>query len=146
VAHCYVNKEQRQISQGKTLRYSFPPYYVGVIDEGVPVASLPGDLYEDLARHYAPPAIEVRQMLLRLRRTLRWSRSTLAAFLGVSREVIRRWETGERNPRGAARRLVWLLDMWVREPSSLKSGLDLILWGKGKDCLEFANKAGLSFS
>ncbi|HEY2329251.1 MAG TPA: helix-turn-helix domain-containing protein [Verrucomicrobiae bacterium] len=52
----------------------------------------------------------IRSNFIRLRQKLRWSRAGMAAFLGVDRSVLRRWETGERNPSGAARRLIWLLD------------------------------------
>lgn len=76
-------------------------------------------------------------MLLQLRSKLRWPRSMLAAFLGVSRDVVRRWETGQRKPSGAARRLIWLLNLLAHEPKKLKSGLDLIFWGKTEECLEF---------
>jgi DNA-binding transcriptional regulator YiaG len=117
------------------LRYSFPPYYVGLVDGTLPIAAYPGDLYESLERGFAPSAEEVRQMLLTLRRELRWSRSMLSAFLGVSHNVVRRWETGERNPSGAARRLIWLLNLLAFHPKKLKTALDLILWGKGEECL-----------
>jgi hypothetical protein len=100
----------------------------------LPVSCLPGELYEGLERSFAPGAADVRQILLRLRGQLHWPRSMLAAFMGVSRDVVRRWETGERNPCGAARRLIWLLDMLVRRPEKLQSGLDLIFWGKGDEC------------
>ena len=132
-----VEKKPVQTAPKNALRYSFPPYYVGLMDGNVPIASFPGALYEDLARGFAPPAEEVRQMLLQLRGKLRWARSMLAALLGVSRDVVRRWETGERHPSGAARRLIWLLDLLVRHPEKLKTGMDLIFWGKGDECLEF---------
>ena len=122
------------------LRYSFPPYYVGVVDGKLPVFNVPGECWKDLERGFAPTAGEVRQLLLRLRSELRWPRSALAAFLGVSREVVRRWETGARNPGGAARRLIWLLDLLVRHPEKLKTGMDLIFWGKGAEIGQFARK------
>jgi hypothetical protein len=42
--------------------------------------------------------------------------------------------------------MVWLLDLLVRDPQGLKSGLDLILWGRDKECYEFSEKLGLSLS
>lgn len=119
---------ERQASKKVPLRYSFPPYYVATMERGLPMAALPGALYESLERGFAPSAPEVRKVLLQLRGDLRWPRSMLAAFLGVSRDVVRRWETGERNPSGAARRLIWLLHLLVICPEKLRSGLDLIFW------------------
>src|SRR5262249_26435190 len=115
------------------LRCSFPPYYVAMVQDGVPVASLPGETYEMLERGLAPTAEDVRRTLVQLRQELRWSRAGLAAFLGVSRAVLRRWGTGERRPSGAARRLIWLLDLLAREPEKLKNAMDLIVWGKGEE-------------
>jgi DNA-binding transcriptional regulator YiaG len=120
------------------LRCSFPPYYVAAMAaDGGPVAALPGDTYEMLERGLAPTAHECRMTLIRLRQTLRWSRAGMAAFMGVERGVLRRWETGERKPSGAARRLIWLLDLLAREPDKLKSAFDLIVWGRGEELLKF---------
>lgn len=118
------------------LRFSFPPYYVAALDGKLPILCLPGDLYEGLERSLAPSAEDVRGILVRLRSELRWPRSALAAFLGVSRDVVRRWETGERNPSGSARRLIWLLNLLVRHPEKLKNGMDLIFWCKGAEMLK----------
>jgi DNA-binding transcriptional regulator YiaG len=117
--------------QMKGLRCSFPPYYVGlVLPNGVPVAAMPGSTYKRLERGFAPAAGEVQMLLIQLRQELRWSRAMLAAFMGVSRDVVRRWETGERRPSGAARRLIWLLNLLAKEPDQLKNAADLIFWGK----------------
>jgi hypothetical protein len=121
-------------------RHSFPPYYVAMMDDQLPMACLPGELYESLERGFAPGAADVRQILLRLRGELNWPRSMLAAFIGVSRDVVRRWESGERNPCGAARRLIWLLDLLARHPKKLQSGLDLIFWGRGEEVLPSRGK------
>lgn len=135
---CMVEKNPKS----DALRYSFPPYYVGVVDGKLPVFNVPGECWKDLERGLAPTVGEVRQMLLRLRSELRWPRSALAAFLGVSRDVVRRWETGARNPSGSARRLIWLLNLLVRYPEQLKNGLDLIVWGKGGELAEFSRQLG----
>jgi len=111
-----------------------------VMDGDLPVFNVPGECWKDLGRGLAPTAGEVRLMLLGLRRELRWPRSTLAAFMGVSRDVVRRWETGERNPSGAARRLIWLLNLLVRNPEKLKSGMDLIFCGKGAEIRKSVQK------
>jgi len=121
--------------QMKGLRCSWPPYFVGTMTPaGWPVAAMSGDSYEILERGLAPTAEEAKVTLIRLRQKLRWSRPMLAAFLGVSRDVVRSWESGQRNPSGAARRLIWLLDLLAHEPHKLKSAMDLVFWGKGKEC------------
>ena len=127
---------ERAAAQMKGLRCSFPPYFVAAMTPaGWPVAAMSGDTYEMLERGLAPTAEEVKVTLFRLRQKLRWSRAGMAAFVGVNQSVLRRWETGERNPSGAARRLIWLLDLLAREPDKLKTAFDLILWGRGEECL-----------
>jgi DNA-binding transcriptional regulator YiaG len=122
--------------QMKGLRCSWPPYFVAqMTPAGWPVAAMSGNTYEMLERGFAPTAAEAQVTLFRLRQKLRWSRTGMAAFLGVSQSVLRRWETGERNPSGAARRLIWLMDLLAHEPDKLKTATDLILWGKGDECL-----------
>jgi DNA-binding transcriptional regulator YiaG len=97
-----------------------------------------GDTYEMLERGLAPAAEEAKVTLIRLRQKLRWSRASLAAFLGVNRSVLRRWETGQRRPSGAARRLIWLLNLLAHEPDKLKTAFDLIMWGKVEECVKFS--------
>ena len=122
---------ERATAQMKGLRCSFPPYCVAAVSpDGLPVAALPGDTYEMLERGFAPGPATTKLTLIRLRKHLRWSRPVMAAFLGVSRDVLRRWETGERNPSGAARRLIWLMDLLTREPDKLKTSFDLMVWGR----------------
>ena len=128
----------KKASQKTALRYSFPPYYVGIVEAGLPIMSLPGDFYEGLERNFAPSAVEARATLVSLREKLRWSRPMLAAFLGVSRDVVRRWETGQRNPNGAARRLIWLLTMLVCDRAKLQDAMDLLVWGKKDVCLKYS--------
>ena len=62
---------------------------------------------------------------------------TLAAYFGVSRDTLRRWETGEREPSGAARRLIWLLNTLLANPERLNDGLDMLMWGKKREAQEF---------
>lgn len=136
---------ERAAVQMQGLRCAVPPYYVaGMSADGEPVVALPGDTYEMLERGLAPTAQESRMTLIRLRQTLRWSRAGMAAYLGVNRGVLRRWETGERNPSGAARRLIWLLDVLAHEPDKLKSAVDLFVWGRGEECLEFSRQLAKS--
>lgn len=122
-----------ETEQRKPLRFSTPPYCVATVDGAMPMLNLPGESWKHLERSVAPSVADVRALLLRLRSDLRWPRATLAAFLGVSLDVVRRWETGERNPTGAARRLIWLLHLLATQPEKLASGLDLIVWGRGDE-------------
>jgi DNA-binding transcriptional regulator YiaG len=131
--HCPMTTLELAAAQMKGLRCSYPPYYVAAMTPaGWPVGALSGKSYKMLEKGLAPSAGECRVMLYRLRQQLRWSRPALAAFMGVSQSVLRRWENGERNPSGAARRLIWLLDLLAREPDSLKTAFDLIVWGRGE--------------
>ena len=45
---------------------------------------------------------DIRTMLIELRQMLYWSRRSMADFLGVSENVLRAWESGARQPSGAA--------------------------------------------
>jgi DNA-binding transcriptional regulator YiaG len=134
-------KIDKKANKKPVLRYSFPPYYVGTIENDIPIVSLPGENYEIVERSLATSAGEARGMLLTLRRELRWSRPMLSAYMGVSRESLRRWETGERNPNGAARRLIWLLNQLAFHPKKLKSAMDLLFWGRGKELRKFSRLA-----
>lgn len=111
-------------------RFSLPPYAVAVGRHGFAAFNLSGDYYEALGKSLAPSASEARRILINLRRNLRWSRPTMAAFLGASVHTVVRWEMGERNPSGAARRLIWLLNQIVTDPGQLASAFDLMVWGQ----------------
>jgi hypothetical protein len=61
---------EQTATQLKGLRCSVPPYYVGlVLPDGVPVVAYSGKAYEMLERGFAPPAEEIRLLLIGLRRT-----------------------------------------------------------------------------
>jgi transcriptional regulator with XRE-family HTH domain len=112
------------------LRCAIPPYYlVARSADGEPVVAMPGDTFGMLERGYAPSALECAQLLIRFRRTTRWSRPAMAAFMGVSPQVLRRWETGERKMSGAARRLTWLLELLVNDPDQFIDALSMVFWG-----------------
>jgi DNA-binding XRE family transcriptional regulator len=128
-------------SQADTLRFAIPPYIVGLRLPGDVVDVMyPGWLYKSLEEGFAPGAGEIRAVLIRLRQTLRWSRAGMAALLGVSQTVVKAWESGARQPSGAARRLIWLVDMMVREPGKRKTAFDLFFWGRGDECIEFSRQ------
>jgi len=124
------NDLKRAKAKMGNLRCSIPPYYlVARSTDGEPVVAMPGDTFGMLERGYAPSALECAQLLIRFRRTTRWSRPAMAAFMGVSPNVLRRWETGERKMSGAARRLTWLLELLVNDPDQLIDALSLLFWG-----------------
>lgn len=133
-----MNLSELTKEQMKGLRCSYPPYNVATMTPaGWPVGALAGASYKMLERGLAPTAGECKDILIRLRQNFRWSRSMLGAFMGVSREVVRRWENGDRNPSGAARRLIWLLNLLAHEPDKLKTAFDLVVWGKGEELQKF---------
>jgi len=118
------------------LRFSIPPYaFLLTRDEWV-AWNAPGESWASVSRGFSPSAEEIRKVLVGLRRDLRWSRSTLAAILGVPRDSLRRWETGARNPSGAARRLIWLIHLLASQPEKMRDGFDFIFWGKTDELRE----------
>jgi DNA-binding transcriptional regulator YiaG len=127
------------------LRFSRPPYTVFLWDGPDPAFTIPGNVLKALGRGLAPTAEDVRAMLRKLRNELRWSRDTMSGVLGVSREVIRRWETGQRNPSGAARRLIWLIDALFFHRGKIPTALDLVVWGQGRDLAAFAKATGMDW-
>jgi DNA-binding XRE family transcriptional regulator len=131
------NQTSSDNSPKKPLCYAVPPYFLGTLDNELPVWCIPGEMYASLASDYAPTANDCKNILVSMRSQLHWSRPMLSAFLGVSRETLRKWETGERNPNSAARRLIWLTNMLVCDRSKLESGLDLIFWGRGAEIRAF---------
>jgi DNA-binding XRE family transcriptional regulator len=112
-------------------RNVFRPEYQRTVF-GEMCVTLSGELMLNLARLLAPEVDESRQKLLTLRQTLGWSRAQLASFLGVSKDTLRRWETGERNPCGAARKLIWLAHSFITQPERFLSSVDVATWGKLK--------------
>ena len=129
-----MTTSERVAAQMSALRCSYPPYFVGALTpDGWPVAVMSGNTYKDLERGFAPTSGEAEMMVFRLRQKLRWSRPGMAAFMGISEHVLRRWETGERHPSGAARRLIWLLDLLANEPHKLQTAMDMIFWGKREE-------------
>jgi DNA-binding transcriptional regulator YiaG len=121
------------------LRFAVPPHFVAVLfPKGMDVL-FSGRAYKSLERGFAPNTKQIQNLLINLRLKLRWSRPRMAALLGASEHAVRAWETGARQPSGAARRLIWLLDLMVRQPGDIKGALELIFWGYGKDNLTFAN-------
>lgn len=96
--------------------------------------SMSGELSAGLARIHAPAADEIRAMLFELRRRQKWSRATLAAILGISRDVVRSWESGVRQPSASAKKLVWMVFKLVTQPRDLLNGLDsLVTWGRTRE-------------
>jgi hypothetical protein len=71
----------------RPLRMSRPPPTVFLWDGAGPAFSIPGGRLKSLERGLAPPANEVRSMLLKLRKELLRPRPAMAAILGIRRPV-----------------------------------------------------------
>jgi DNA-binding transcriptional regulator YiaG len=140
---CYsvnMTRLKRAAAQLRGLRCSYPPYWVAErADDGEEIVAMPGNTYEMLSKGLAPSAQESRLKLFKLRQKLHWSRSTMASFLGISQAAIRSYENGVRNPSSAVRRLIWLMELLANDPDQLKDAVDVIVWGKANECLEFAS-------
>ena len=108
------------------------------------VFNLSGVFWGIVSREFAPTADESCEKLVALRTDLKWSRAMLGAFMGVSTGTLRRWETKERKPNGAARRLIWLMETLTRHPERLKNGLDMPFWGQTAENREFDRKHSTS--
>lgn len=115
------------------VRQSVPPVFaVAIGNDLFPNAA--GEVWHLLQRHCAPNDDQLRDTILAIRTKLSWSRAMLAALMGVPISTLRRWETGERSPSGAARRLIWMIGLLVCEPHRLKDGgLAFLSWGHGEE-------------
>ena len=82
------------------------------------------------SRLLLPAPQETRTSILRIRRKFRISRAQLGASLGIGKDTLRRWETGERSPCTAARRLVQLVEAIFFSDQSLLAGFDNLLIGR----------------
>ena len=71
--------------------------------------------FEEWLKARRAGADDIQGVLINLRYNLNWSRRDMAALLGVSQNVVKAWETGARQPSGAARRLISLMDRMVHE-------------------------------
>jgi hypothetical protein len=113
-----------------------PRIFLSRVDADI-VQNFCGDFWDRLQRHNGPSPEELRAMLVGLRQHLNWSRPMLGALLGVPRDTVRRWESGQRNLSGAARKLVWLVYTAILSPERLgRSLLDIIFWGQRQELLE----------
>jgi DNA-binding transcriptional regulator YiaG len=125
--------DESKMTKKDALRFAVPPHFIGVLfPKGMDVL-FSGSAYKALERRFAPSPKEIQDLLINLRLKLRWSRPRMAALLGASEHAVRAWETGSRQPSGAARRLIWLLDLMLREPGDIKGALEVIFWGFGKN-------------
>ena len=121
----------------EALRFSRPPHTVFLWDGPKPKFTNPGNVLKLLGNGLAPTSNEVRAMLLKLRKELLWSRDRMSGVLGLSRDVVRRWQTGQRTLSGAARRLIWLLDKLLFHRGNIPTALDLVCWGYGRELAGF---------
>jgi len=99
-------------------------------------------------KSYSTCLVDIRTVLIHLRQKLYWSRRSMADFLGISENVLRAWESGARQPSGAARRLIWVTDLMIRdllrlmkdEPDKLNDEFNFAFWGKSVDGLIASKK------
>lgn len=99
--------------------------------DGEVFVSMSGGTAARFAQVCAPGVAEYREILIRLRTSQKWSRGMLAAMLGVPISTLRRWESGERWPCGAAKKLIWLIHSLVFSPEILLEDLrNIATWGR----------------
>lgn len=79
---------------------------------------------------FVPTPQQTRATILRIRRRLRISRAQLAVALGVGKDTLRSWETGDRTPCTAARRLVQLTAAIFFSEEALMSGFGAMMIGQ----------------
>lgn len=85
----------------------------------------------------APSAARCRGMLAELHRHLQLPAESFAAVLGAPKATLRKWLSGERQPSGAAKRLIWLLHSARFDPSILRKLDGWLMWGGSpKEALE----------
>ena len=90
-----------------------------------------GDGGLGLGKVLSPKPAEIREMLLAIRKHLAWSQFFTAAVLGVTKSAIVKWESGEREARGAAAKLIFLLySQVVERKDKVRNAWDLAFWGK----------------
>ena len=94
--------------------------------------NLCGESLYGMSKLLGPRIEEIRKMLIQLRHDNRWSEAYMAAVLGVPKITLRKWESGERRPSGAARKLIWLLHGLLMDGDSIHNDRDIATWGQGK--------------
>lgn len=78
-----------------------------------------------------------RRMLCELHEHLQLPVESFAVLLGVPLVTLRKWMSGERNPCGASKRLIWLLHCAQFDPSALRKLDGWLKWaGNHKAALE----------
>lgn len=93
--------------------------------------SVSGKIGQAMSRVWRPSSEETRQAIFELRTKLKWSRSVLASVMGVSTDVLRRWEDGRRNPSASAQKLIWFIRAEFLAPGELASLQNIVTWGHG---------------
>ena len=91
----------------------------------------------DATRVFAPSPARCRRMLCDLHEHLQLPIESFAAMCGVPRITMRKWLSGERNPSGAAKRLIWVLHCAIFDPRALRKLDGWLKWaGSDKEALE----------
>jgi DNA-binding transcriptional regulator YiaG len=88
-----------------------------------------GELTQSISTCVAPRPEEIREMLVQMRTTFKWSQAYAAAVFGVPKATVRAWERAERSPSGAARKLIWLLHTLFFKTAPIRNSRDISSWG-----------------
>src|SRR5262245_18810915 len=80
------------------------------------------------SRTWRPSSEETRKAILDLRVRMGWSRALLASLMGISVDVLRRWEDGRRNPCASAQKLIWLVHALFLAPTELCNISNIVSW------------------
>jgi len=109
-------------------------------EDGELYFSLSGKYGQLNARTWRPTSEETRRAIFDLRVKMNWSRAMMAAVLGISTDVLRRWEDGRRNPCASAQKLVWLIHALFLAPTELGNVSNIVSWGNGIKALLVMNE------
>ncbi len=111
-------------------RNAYRKHSVNVAGEVFRNLTPPGEPLLEASGLFVPTPQESRSSLLRIRRKFRISRAQLAVVLGVPKDSLRRWETRDRTPCMAARRLIQLVETIFFSEESLGLGLGSLMIGQ----------------
>ncbi|MGO1074787.1 helix-turn-helix domain-containing protein [Inquilinus sp. CA228] len=89
---------------------------IKAMTEAVAIAKGEADPSTYRVHHFTPPDVDVRAA----RKALGMTQEEFAPVVGVSASGLRKWEQGVRQPNGAARTLIRVIE---REPEAVKRAL-----------------------
>ncbi len=100
---------------------------------------LPGTMLLTVAPYLAPSKESIRESILALRAEFKWTQSYAATVFGVPLITFRSWEYGSRSPKGASRKLIWLLSNLLLHKGRIRTDRDVALWGDDFGCMRIAD-------